>query len=265
MDASARLTTLTRLGFAARGMLYIVIAFLVIRSGRTEDPAGALDYLAEGSGRMLVMVMAAGFIGYGIWRLSDATFNIENHPPDGKGLRERLGAAASGVVHLALAWQAIRLIRGAGAADEGGAQESARTALAIPGGELALVLVGIGLIGVGVFQMIKAARARFLNKLEPQVAGQAWAKWTGRLGYAARGLVFLICGFFVLRAGLDAKASKAGGFEDALSWLSNPWDVIIAAGLLCFGIFSLIQARFRILHDVPVEGIASGAVTPTLS
>jgi hypothetical protein len=35
--------------------------------------------------------------------------------------------------------------------------------------------------------------------------------------------------------------------------------------LLCFGIFSLIQARFRILHDVPVEDIARGAVTPTLS
>ena len=30
-------------------------------------------------------------------------------------------------------------------------------------------------------------------------------------------------------------------------------------GLLLFGLYSLIEARFRVLHDVPVDGMAAKA------
>lgn len=263
MHADARLTTLTRLGFAARGLLYIVIAFLVIRAGRTEDPSGALTYLGQGAGKWLLILMAIGFIAYGVWRLCDAAFNIEHHEDGKKGLAQRLGAGASGIVHLFLAWQAIRLVRGTAEASGGGGggqtQESAQTALGLPGGELMLVLAGLILLAVGAFQFVKAAKASFCDKLEPSIAQQEWVKWTGRLGYAARGLVFVITGYFLLNAGLSEQASEAGGMEQALTWLSSPWDVIVAIGLLMFGLFSLVEARFRIIHDVPVEGAARHA------
>jgi hypothetical protein len=256
-DVAARLTTLTRLGFAARGLLYIVIALLVLTSGQAEDPSGALQRLGQGGGRILLGLMTAGFIAYGIWRLSDAAFDIERHGSDGSGLRERLGAAGSGIVHLLLAWQAIRLMQGIGAQSGDGAQESAQSTLQLPGGGMLLTLAGAVLIGVGLFQLVKAAKASFLKHLEPEVARQPWARWTGQAGYAARGLVFLISGFFLVRAGLDEQASEAGGMAQALSWLSSPWDVIVALGLLAFGLFSLIEARFRVLHDVPVGGIGA--------
>ena len=256
IDMKSKLTLLTRLGFAARGLLYIVIATLVLRTGRTEDPGGALNYLAQGNGRWLVLVMAAGFIAYGIWRLSDGLFNIEQHPASGKGIRERIAASASGVVHLTLAWQAIRLGRGAPTQQQDGAQEGAATALSMPGGEMALILGGVILLGVGLFQLIKAAKQSYLRHLEPGVANRVWAKWTGRIGYAARGLVFLIIGYFLLRAGLDSQATKAGDMAKALDWLTSPWDVLVAVGLLGFGLFSLIEARFRVLNDVPIHRLA---------
>ncbi|HVF37971.1 MAG TPA: DUF1206 domain-containing protein [Sphingomicrobium sp.] len=264
MNADARLTTLTRLGFAARGLLYIVIALLLIRAGRSEDPSGALGYLAQGGGGLLMIAIAAGFIGYGLWRLSDALFNIEGHSSDNKGLRERLGAGGSGIVHLLLAWQAVKLIRGAEPASDGATQDSARTALEIPGGEVALLLAGLVLLAVGAFQVMKAVKGHFLRHLEPQIASQPWAKWAGKLGYAARGLVFLISGGFLIKAGLEARASEAGGIEEALAWLDSPWDVLIAIGLFCFGLYSLIEARFRILHGVPVDAITHGDVRPNL-
>ena len=264
MDTSARLTMLTRLGFAARGLLYLVIGFLILKSGRTEDPSGALDYLADGGGRLLLILMAAGFIAYGIWRLSDAVFNIEGHEAGNKGTRQRLGAAGSGIVHLILAWQAVRLIRGGATASGGGSQESAQTALALPGGQLVLTLAALVLIGVAIFQIVKAVKGDYLRHLEPQVAGRPWAKWTGRLGYGARGLVILISGYFLLRAGLDKQANEAGGIDEALAWLTPPWDSLIAIGLIGFGIYCLIEARFRIIHDVPVNAIADRAVNPDL-
>ena len=69
---------LTRLGFAARGFLYILIAALVILTGRTEDLTGALKYLGHGLGKVLLAIVAVGMTGYGLWRLSDAAFGMES-------------------------------------------------------------------------------------------------------------------------------------------------------------------------------------------
>jgi hypothetical protein len=252
MDVSARLTSLTRIGFATRGLLYLIIAVLIVRTGRAEDPSGALEYLGEGTGKLLMVVMAAGLVGYGIWRMADATFNVERHDTDGKGYAERAGAGLSGLVHLLLAWQAVQLIQGARSIG-GGSQESARAALDLPGGWAVVALAGALLTVIGLYQLIKAAKGAYLKHLEPDIARRPWAKWSGRLGYAARGVVFVISGAFIIKAGLDSRASDAGGMAEALAWLESPADLLVAAGLFAFGLFSLIEARFRVLRDVPVE------------
>ena len=254
MNANARLTTLTRIGFATRGILYLVIAFLVLRTGRAEDTSGALLYVGNGAGRLLLGIMAVGLLAYGIWRLADAAFDIERHGSDRKGLVARVGAGVSGVVHLFLTWQAVRLIQGTGSAG-GGAEAGTQAALALPGGSILVIIGAAILFGVGLIQLAKAVRGGFLRYLEPQIARNPWARLSGRAGYAARGVVFLISGYFLLNAGLQEQASEAGGMAEAISWLTSPWDIIIALGLLGFGLFSLIEARFRVLHDVPVDGI----------
>lgn len=252
MDASSGLTMLTRLGFAARGLLYIVIALLLIRLGRAEDPQGALGYVAEGGGKALLIVIIAGFIAYGLWRLSDALFNVEHHKQGKKGLRERLGAGGSGVVHLLLAWQAVRILRGAPSSG-GGSGTGASDALSLPGGEFMLILAGLILVGVGVFQVIKAYKASFLRHLEGRIANESWAKWLGRAGYGARGLVFMLIGYFLIRAGMHDQAGEAGGMSQALEWLPEPWNLVVAIGLLGFGLYSLVETRFRVLHGMPTD------------
>jgi len=258
MDVNARLQKLTRLGFAVRGLLYIVIALLIITTGRAEDPSGALQYLGQGGGKLLLIVMTAGLLAYSLWRLSDAAFDIERHGSDRKGVMQRIGAAASGVVHLVLSWQAIRLIQGVASAGDG-TREGARTALHLPAGGALVVAGGVILLIAGVVQLVDAARARFLRHLERHVARQPWALWSGRAGYAARGCVFSISGFFLLLAGLDEQASEAGGTAQALTWLDNPFDIVVASGLLAFGVFGLIEARYRVLQDVPAEQLLQRA------
>lgn len=260
-DASGTLTTLTRLGFVARGLLYLVIAWLILTVGRAEDPTGALVYLAKGTGHWLLILMAAGFIAYGLWRMVDAVFNIERHEPGSKGLGERVGAGGSGIVHLLLAWQAVRLIQGASqdSGSGGGAEAKAQSALGLPGGQLLLLVAALVLVGVGLFQLVKAYKCSFADKLDGRVRNAAWVKWTGRGGYSARGLVFTITGLFLAKAGLQKEASEAGGIAEALGWLTSPWDMIVAAGLALFGVFSLIEARYRVIQELPVEGMAAKA------
>jgi hypothetical protein len=258
MDASAHLTTLTRMGFAARGLLYIVISVLVIRTGRTEDTRGALEYLGRGGGQLLLGVMAAGLLAYGVWRLADTIFNIERHASDRKGAVERVGAAASGFIHLLLAWQAVRLLQGVASTGDG-TRQGTQIALDMPGGGTLVMLAGLVLLGIGVFQLVKAVKGSFLRHLDPKAARHPVVQWSGRAGYAARGLVFMITSYFLLRAGLTNEASEAGGTSQALSWLTNPWDAIVAIGLFAFGLFSLVEARFRRLHDVPVDDVVRRA------
>ncbi len=252
MTASTRLRTLTRIGFATRGVLYSVIAYLVIRAGRAEDPAGALKYLSEGSGKFLLAVMAAGLLAYGIWRLADAALNIERHDADKEGVMERVGATLSGLAHLLLTWQAIQLIQGVSSSGNG-VQDSARTALSVPGGDIAILLAGAVVLVVGIVQLVRAGKGSFLRHLEPEMARQAWVEWSGRAGYAARGVVFLIIGYFLVTAGLDTTSSGVGGMDAALAWLESPIDVIVALGLFGFGVFSLVEARWRVLQSVPVD------------
>lgn len=257
LEASAKLETLTRAGFATRGLLYIVIAVFVMTTGRAEDPSGALQYLGEGGGRILLLLMAAGLFAYGLWRLSDSIFNIEGHDQDRSGVGARLGAGASGLIHLLLAWQAIKFSNGAGAESGSSPQENAQSMLTMPGGALMLLIIGLILLAVGAYQIVKAFKGSYLKHLEPHIANQPWASWSGRFGYAARGVIFLITGYFFVTAGLSEEASEAGGMAEALRWLTNPWDIIVAAGLLAFGLFSLIEARYRKLHRVPVENMGA--------
>ncbi|HIV78850.1 MAG TPA: DUF1206 domain-containing protein [Candidatus Sphingomonas excrementigallinarum] len=252
MNASARLTSLTRIGFATRGLLYIVIAMLIVRTGRAEDPSGAIEYLGRGGGQILLAIIAVGLTAYGLWRLADAALDIERHGSDRKAVFERIGAGVSGAIHLLLAWQSVQLMRGAALAGDG-TREGAQTALRLPGG-WALVLVGAAvLLVLGVVQLAKAAKGSFLRYLDPALARQAWVQWSGRIGYAARGLVFLISGYLLAKAGIHEHASEAGGMARVLSWLTDPFDVIVGVGLLAFGLFSLVEARYRQLHDVPVD------------
>ena len=254
MSTDHWMTLLTRLGFAARGLLYVTIAFLLIAAGRAADPAGALNFIGHGPGRLLLIAMAAGFAAYGTWRLVDGLINIERHPDNKRGVGQRIGAVGSGLVHLLLAWQALRLVWSSGKVDGlTGAEGSAATALSLPGGALMLIAAGVVLMVAGAAQLGTAGTCRFCDDLDSRVADHPWVRWTGRIGYAARGAVFIISGVFLLSAGCRTRASEAGGMEEALAWLDSPWDTIVAGGLLMFGLFSFVEARFRRIHELPVE------------
>lgn len=261
LDAG-KMETMARVGFAARGLLYGTIGALALMLGRTEDNQGALGFLGGGGGRILLGLMAVGFLGYGLWRLSEALIDSDNAGTDAGGIAKRIGGAVSGGIHFFLCLAAVRLALGEHGSGGDAAQQGASTALSLPGGGIMLGLAAIVLIGVGAYQVVKAIKLGFLRHLDPHVANRAWIAWVGRAGYLARGTVFAICGLFLGRAALDGSASRAGGMEEALDVLPGALQLVVAAGFVMFGVFSLIEARYRRISDPHVVDRLRAAAAP---
>lgn len=248
-----RFISLCRVGFLGRGLLYILIGVLVVGTGRTEDLTGALEYLGRGLGRLLLIGITAGMTAYGLWRLADGLFGMETVGTSGKALRKRVAIGFIGLIYLYLAYKGLRILL-AGEADTMGADQQADTVLDLPGGAIILGLAAAVLFGAGLNQLRKAFSCDFLQKLDHR-AQSAAVKWLGRVGYAARGVIFLLVAILLGRAALDGRSDEAGGMEQALDLLSGPLLYAVAVGLILFGAFSVIEGLFRRIQAAPVERI----------
>lgn len=256
LAGESRFQLLTRLGFAGRGLLYIVIGLLVILTGRTEDLTGALEYLGHGVGKVLLAVLAIGMSVYGLWRLADAAFGIESGRHHWKAWRKRMAAATSGFVYAFLAYKAIRILLGERVGG-GEAQHHAAEALHMPAGEMIVLIAAAALFGAAIVQFYKTLSCSFLDPLDCDEHQKTWIRWLGRAGYAVRGLIFLVIAFLLARSAFHHNAAEAGGLEQALDFLSPNYRRWIACGLMLFGAMSLVEARFRRIHrPPPIEQVA---------
>lgn len=258
LAGESRFQLLTRLGFAGRGLLYIVIGLLVILSGRTEDLTGALEYLGHGVGKLLLVVLVVGMAVYGLWRLTDAALGIESGRHHWKAWRKRIAAATSGIIYSFLAYKALRILlsRRVGGND---AQQHASSAFDLPGGELIVLIAAGVLFGAGLVQLYKAASCSFLRRLDCDDRQKTWIRWLGRLGYSTRGVIFLVVAWLLAQSALHRNAAEAGGLEQALDFFSPAVRGWVAAGLMLFGFLSLVEARFRRIHrPPPIDRVADG-------
>jgi hypothetical protein len=256
MNAIPRFETLTRLGFAARGALYLMIAYLAIETGRNTGSSGALRTLAQGgASQVALFVIAVGLLAYGAWRCAEAALDLEGAGDDAKGLGARALHGLSGVVHVLLGLLALGLtfgLVGPGGGGGGGEDTATGWLLGLPGGEVLLRVIALGFMLGGLAQGWSAYRLKFLKQLEPQAAGKSWVRWVGRLGYAARGVVFVLIGVLLWRAAAAHDPQQAGGVGEALGSLSGWPQVLVALGLGLFGVFSIVQALYRRITDPKV-------------
>lgn len=249
-----------RFGYTAKGVVYIVIGILALQlafgqGGEATGPEGALTTIGQQPfGRALLAIMAVGLLAYALWRFVQAVVDPEHKGKDAKGLAQRAGYIASGLTYGALGLLAVRMALGQ-AGGEGGQSQEDWTArlLAQPFGVWLVALVGLLVIGVGLYQLYYGVSGKFRKELKLHEMSQTevtWATRSGRLGYVARGVVYVIIGGFFVSAALRANPEEAGGFGQALAELGRqpygPWLLgAVALGVFCYGIYSFVQARYR--------------------
>lgn len=244
-------------GFVAKGLVYALIGLLALQvamgDSQRADQNGALAAVSEKPGGALVLwLMVVGFVGYALWRFSEAAWGHRGEPDDKKRLAKQVISTVNGLIYLAFAWLAFATVTSSSSAGGGGRSMTAKV-LQWPGGQALVVAVGLVVIGVAVALTVRGLRTDFEEDLDtgrmPPHLFTA-VRWLGLVGYVARGAVFGLIGALVVKAALDHQPGKATGFDVALKSLSSaPFGtvllVVVAVGLVCFGVFCVLEARYR--------------------
>jgi hypothetical protein len=254
---------LARVGFAAKALLYGIVGVLAFRAafssgGATIGSRGALASLVRHPfGGIVLIVIAAGLFGYAAWRLIEAWVDPERRGTSLKGLGVRIGYAGRGVVHAALGVQAVRLALGTGgrSSSDGTEQWTAR-ALDAPLGPWLVIAAGLTVIGYGLYQLYRAWAAKLSKQLNLSRLSREAGSWlikVSRFGLGARGVVFAVIGAYLVRAGMAHNADKAADTGEALGAigqqpLGNWLLAIVAIGLIAYGAYDVVQARYRVIR-----------------
>jgi hypothetical protein len=247
-----------RAGLAARGAVYIVIGVLAIKlalgdGGKATNQQGALQTIAKQPfGTVLLILVAVGLAGYASWRLLRAA--VGHGPEASDDAKERIDGFVSGLGYAALCVTAVKILAGSGAGG-GGSNPDKTTGgvLGWPGGTWLVAIAGAIIVGVGLQQGYKAFKQRFLDDSKTgEMSHRVRQGYTvlGVAGYLARMVVFVLIGYFLIRAALDYDPDKAVALDGALAHLGHtaygPVLLgLVAAGLVCFGAYSIADARFR--------------------
>ncbi len=257
-----------RAGYLTKGIVYVLIGAFAFRTAigsavfdaERASSSGALREVArQPFGTVLLALVGLGLAGYAIWRFVQAAKDPDGHGTDAKGIAVRIGYVVSGFVHVALAALAASIVlggSGGGAGASGGSQaRDAWTAklMGAPAGRWLVALLGLVVVGVGVYHFARAAKKSFLKRmkilgLDPRA--RTWLVRACSAGLVARGVVFLIVGGFLVLAAYQHDPSEARGLGGALQALyEQPYGAwllgTIGLGLVAYGVYCFTNARYR--------------------
>jgi hypothetical protein len=261
-------TRLARLGFCARGVVYVIIGVLAFQVARTGGNAsgeeaskdGALREIAERSfGGPLLAVLAVGLAGYALWRFTEALWGKQDEDDEKKRTAKRVGSFGKGALYTALLVSTLRFMangpsqgQGQGGGEQGEKSLTAKV-LDLPAGQWIVGAIGAAIIVGGVYLVYRGAAQKFEKRLDTAEMGPAMGSTVevlGTVGLIARGVVTGLAGFLLLKAALDYDPNKAVGLDGTLKTIAGQTYgqvllTITAIGVVAYGLYSFAEARYR--------------------
>jgi hypothetical protein len=255
---SHALDILARLGFTARGVIYVLIGLLALaiafgKRAPAADRTGALQLVAaQPFGKVLLWLLVVGFAAMSLWRFAQAVYGVKG---DGHHGGDEALAACRGVVYAVFSFGTWHFVQQNLLPQSTNQQSTDFTAKAMAhsGGRILVVVVGIVIVGIGLYMIRQGVTKGFLEDL--QFAGTSARTRTlverlGMIGNVARGVVFAAIGVFMVIAAVHFDPAQAKGIDATLRSFAHtplgPWLLaVVAVGMSVFGIYSMCEARWH--------------------
>ncbi|WUH97013.1 DUF1206 domain-containing protein [Spirillospora sp. NBC_00431] len=249
---------MSRVGLAARGLLYLLIGWLAVQvafgaSEQEADRKGALLIVAEKPGGPFVLALiAAGFAALALWQYAET---LHGRPvPDGDKPTKRLASAGRGIIYTAACAATLAFLLGhQGQSSDQQSKSATARLMGEPGGRWLVLAIAAGFVVWGAVVIVHAVRRTFMEELRTAAMGRLARRAVqpfGVVGNTARGLVGVAAGAFLAYAAITFQPDKARGLDGTLrEFAATPageWGLVaLAAGVLTFGVYGLFESRYR--------------------
>ena len=264
LAASPWVRRFAQLGYGAKGLLYVIIgttaALAIVNVGqRVRGTRGALNLVvASPFGRLGVALVAVGLGGFILRRLVQIFVSpkIGTAPKRFTRASRRMGYALSGLGHFGIAltaWQLVFGLTTSGRAEVTPARTwISRMLSSMPMSSSWILLAGLVIVGVAIFQFYLAVSRRFAVDLQLEQMSQRVRRMTfacGVAGHAGRGVAFLLSGAFLIYTGLFVDVAEAARFGNTVNTIETrplgAWMFFAAAaGLTAYGLYLLFAAWY---------------------
>lgn len=252
-----------RVGHVAKGVVYGIAGILTLLAafnmgGQKAGKVQVIEFLQKQPfGNVLLILIAIGLACYAFWRFVQAIQDPQNKGTDKTGKVKLAGYFVSGVLYLGLAAYAVMQLSfgGGGGSSSGQSQQGIVASLLQSGfGTAVVVFIAIALFIKAGYQFYRVYKGDFAMDIRsykiPHSKAEKIVKNAGYAGFIARGVLIGIVGYFFLRAALQHDPSEVQGSTGAFSFIQQssygPWLMaLVAAGLICYGIFMLISAKYK--------------------
>ena len=254
-DDSEWMDHAVRVGLVSYGVVHLVLAWLAVRLALGDDSGkatggGAIHQLAQNTvGRVSLYVVAVGFLALLVWQALEAIWGHRD-VDGGKRVVKRVTSAGKVVLYGALALTAFRTATGSGSSG-GGTDGYTAKVLQMPGGQLVVGAVGLGILVVAGFLAYRGWTEKFRSKLRSEGKtgkdGSAYVLF-GKIGYLSKAAAIAVVGALFIYAAITHDPDKSGGLDQALhkivqAPLGAPILAVIALGFACYGLFCFAWAR----------------------
>jgi Domain of Unknown Function (DUF1206) len=248
-----------RVALVAQGVLYLVLGLLAVQVARGQtqqaDQRGALETVVrQPAGSFLLAVLIVGLALHSLWRL---TLAVRGEPGDDEDAGEVAKRAMElGRAVVAGAWTIAAVKVWADSRSAGTGNSPKRWTATVLDWRIGVYLVGgfgLVVVGTGCWHLSKAFTRRYLKDLD--LAGRRPALTNavtvlGAAGWAARGAVYALSGWFLLTAARDHDPNRAAGIDETLKRLvakpAGPTLLgAVAVGLTLFGVFRMAEGWLR--------------------
>ena len=256
---STSLEMLARVGLIAYGVVHILMGWLALQipwsasGSESADNSGALKTLADQPfGKVLLWLVALGLVALALWQVSEAIWGYRDLEGASRS-RKRVTSGAKAVIYAALGISAASVALGSGASSSKSQQQATSGVLAWPGGQVVVVVAGLIIIGVGVAGVVKGVTMSFIEEIDTSSMSPAARKGVARLGeigYIGRGVALGVVGGLLAHATLSFDRQKAQGLDGAMQTIvAQPFGkfllTAVALGFVAFGLFAMLQSRYR--------------------
>lgn len=260
-NISSNVKPIAQAGLAAKGVVYCllgVFAFMAAfniagQSANNTDKERIFSFIEKQTGgQIMLAVIALGLLCYSLWRGIQTFADTEDKGDNAKGLAARGRYLFSGLIYTSLAAFAIKMLFTGSKSSGDSKQSMAQELLSKPFGQWLVAGAAAIMIAVGIYQVYYGLSEKYRKHVNKagNLAGKKILLSAGKIGYVARGIVWLIIGWLFAKAALSSNSSEAGDTSKAFGFLAEASYGsyllgAVAAGLICYGIFNFIRVRYE--------------------